>query len=149
MRLMTNKISTIQSLMEDRTRGLTSYKALATANMTAIIDDIGNYTRSDITLYTPGGKVFNTTAPEVFEKMVLGSRTNPDAYRNIMYSNKRYYIHKENVGGIRFYTMYAPIFNDNGDMLAILSAPYTDSGLSFKTDATCLPDSLRDRKSVV
>lgn len=135
MRLMTNKISTIQSLMEDRTRGLTSYKALATANMTAIIDDIGNYTRSDITLYTPGGKVFNTTAPEVFEKMVLGSRTNPDAYRNIMYSNKRYYIHRENVGGIRFYTMYAPIFNDNGDMLAILSAPYTDSGLSFKTDA--------------
>ena len=56
--------------------------ASATANMTAIIDDIGNYTRSDITLYTPGGKVFNTTAPEVLRKMVLGSRTNPDAVQH-------------------------------------------------------------------
>ncbi len=135
MRLMTSKISTIQSLMENRTRNLKSYRDMATQNMTAIIDDIGNYTRSDITLYSPGGKVFNTTSPEVFEKMILGSRANPEAYRNIMYSNKRYYIHKEHVGGFTFYTMYAPVFNDNGSLLAIISAPYTDSGLSFKSDA--------------
>ena len=61
---------------------------------------------------------------------------------NIMYSNKRYYIHRENVGGIRFYTMYAPIFNDNGDMLAILSAPYTDSG-TLVQDRCHLPLDIR------
>ena len=67
--------------------------------------------------------------------MIIGSRTNDEAYRNIMYNNKRYYIHKESLGGKSFYTMYAPIFNDEGKVMAILSAPYTDSGLSFKTDA--------------
>lgn len=135
MRLMTSKISTIQSLMENRTRGFSSYKDMITQDMTAVMDDIGNYTRSDITMYSPGGKVFNTTSPEIFEKMILGSRTNPDAYRNIMYANKRYYIHKEKIGGVGFYTMYAPVFNDNGKILAIVSAPYTDSGISFKADA--------------
>lgn len=135
MRLMTSKISTIQSLMENRTRGFSSYKDMITQDMTAVMDDIGNYTRSDITMYSPGGKVFNTTSPEIFEKMILGSRTNPDAYRNIMYANKRYYIHKEKIGGVGFYTMYAPVFNDNGKILAIVSAPYTDPGISFKADA--------------
>ena len=135
MRLMTSKITTIQSLMENRTRQLQSYRDMMAQDMTAVIDDIGDYTRSDITLYGPDGKVFNTTAPEVFEKMILGSRMNPEAYRNIMYNNKRYYIHRERIGGKSFYTMYAPVFNDSGKILAILGAPYTDSGLSFKADA--------------
>lgn len=135
MRLMTSKITTIQSLMENRTRLFQSYRDMITQDMTTVIDDIGEYTRSDITLYSPGGKVFNTTAPEIYEDMVLGSRMNPEAYRNIMYSNKRYYIHREKIGARSFYTMYAPVINEHGQMLAILSAPYTDSGLSFKTDA--------------
>ena len=135
MRLMTSKITTIQSLMENRTRLFQSYREMATQDMMAVIDDIGEYTRSDITLYSPWGKVFNTTAPEVYENMVLGSRTDPEAYMNIMYSNKRYYIHRERIGGRAFYTMYAPVINEHGQILAILSAPYTDSGLSFKTDA--------------
>lgn len=135
MRLMSSKISTIQSLMENKTRALHSFRDMPANEMSAIIDNIGDYTRSDITLYSPGGKVFNTTAPEIFENMIIGSRTNDEAYRNIMYNNKRYYIHKESLGGKSFYTMYAPIFNDEGKVMAILSAPYTDSGLSFKTDA--------------
>lgn len=135
MRLMSSKISTIQSLMENKTRMLHSFRDMPGGEMSAIIDDIASYTRSDITLYSPGGKVFNTTAPEIFENMVIGSRTNDEAYRNIMYNNKRYYIHKEHLGGRTFYTMYAPVFNDEGKVLAILSAPYTDSGLSFKADA--------------
>lgn len=84
MRLMTSKITTIQSLMANRVRYCSSYSDVASQDMASIMDDIGNYTRSDITLYTPGGRVFNTTAPEVYEKMLLGSRTNPEAYRNIM-----------------------------------------------------------------
>ncbi|MGM9738528.1 MAG: sensor histidine kinase [Candidatus Cryptobacteroides sp.] len=134
-KLMNSKITTIQSLMANRVRSFSSYRDMATPDMTAIMQDVAEYTRTDITLYSPGGKVFNSTAPEIFERMILGSRTNPEAYRNIMYSSKRYYIHKEWVAGHNFYTMYAPLINDKGKILAILSAPYTDSGLSFKADA--------------
>lgn len=135
MRLMTNKISTMQSLIENRVRSLESYRDMTAQNMSAVVNDVGSYTESDITMYSPGGKVFCTTAPEVFERMILGSRANPEAYKNIMYSNKRYYIHREKVGGVKFYTMYAPVFNDSGTLLAIISSPYTDSGLSFRNDA--------------
>lgn len=135
MKLMTSKITTMQSLIANRVRGCSSYQEMASYDMTSIIKDVAEYTRTDISLYTPGGKVFDSTAPEIFERMIIGSRTNAEAYRNIMYSNKRYYIHKERVDGRSFYTMYAPIINDKGSILAIMSAPYTDSGLSFKADA--------------
>lgn len=135
VRLMTDKVSTMQSIVETYTRTASSYNVLATQDMTEMIDQVGNYTRSDLTFFTPGGKVFNTTDAEVYEKMMLGSRINPDAYRNIMYDNRRYYIHKERIGVHRFYIMYAPVLNDNGDIVAIVSAPYTDSSLSFMTDA--------------
>lgn len=134
-KLMTSKITTIQSLMANRVRAFGSYLDMTNPDMTAIIEDVADYTRTDITLYSPDGKVFNSTAPEIFERMILGSRTNPEAYRNIIYSSKRYYIHKERVAGRPFYTMYAPLLNDQGRILAILSAPYTDSGLSFRADA--------------
>ncbi|MGM9742486.1 MAG: ATP-binding protein [Candidatus Cryptobacteroides sp.] len=134
-KLMTSKITTIQSLMANRVRSLGSYLDMTNPDMTAVMEDVANYTRTDITLYSPDGKVFNSTAPEIFERMILGSRTNPEAYRNIIYSSKRYYIHKESVAGRTFYTMYAPLINDQGKILAILSAPYTDSGLSFRADA--------------
>ncbi len=135
MRLMNNKITTIQSLVENKTKPFQSYRELATPEIAGMLNDIGKFTRSDITLFSPDGKVFNTTAPEVYEKMILGSRTNPEAFRNIKYLHKRYYIHKESIAGRTFYTMYAPVVNDRGRLIAILSSPYTDSGLSFKSDA--------------
>ncbi len=134
-RLMTSKITTIQSLVENKTKSFQSYHELATPEVTGILNDIGNFTKSDITLFSPDGKVFNTTVPEVYEKMLFGSRTNPEAYRNIKYLHKRYYIHKERIAGHSFYTMYAPVVNERGRMMAILGSPYTDSGLSFKSDA--------------
>ena len=134
-KLMSSKITTIQSLVANRVRGFSSFTEMAGQDVSAILDEVARYTRTDISLYSPGGKVFNSTSPEIFERMIIGSRTNPEAYRNIMYNRKRFYIHRERVAGRSFYTMYAPLINDKGDILAILSAPYTDSGLSFKADA--------------
>lgn len=135
MNLITDKIGTIQSLVEATGRHFKGPEEFATQEYSGTLSDIGNYTKSDISLYTTDGKVFKSTFSEVFERMAIGSRLNQDAYRNIMYNHKRYFIHKEKVGSHDFYSMYAPVFNDSGKMLAIICAPYTDSGLEFRNDA--------------
>jgi len=134
--LMINKIGTIQSLMEAECGSYSNLSDFDNQSSSAVIRSIGDYTKSDITLYTTGGKAFLSTSPEVFERMILGSRTNQEAYKNIMQRNKRYFIHKERSGDKSFYAMYAPIFNRNGRMLAILCSPYTNSGIDFRTEAT-------------
>jgi len=134
--LMINKIGTIQSLMEAECGNYSDLSDIDSQDALVILRNIGDYTKSDITLYATGGKAFHSTNPEVFDRMILGSRAHHDAYRNIMHRNKRYFINKEKSGDKSFYAMYAPIFNRNGKMLAIMCSPYTNSGIDFRTEAT-------------
>lgn len=133
--LMASKINTIQSLVEAQSRHLRSPQYLLTTEFYNQLDNISKYTRSDISIYTVNGKVLTSTYPEIFDRLTIGTRLNGEAYRNIMYENKRYFIHKERVEGHVMYSMSAPVFDSDGSMQVIVSAPYTDEGLGFKNDA--------------
>ena len=133
--LMSSKISTVQAMIESRARMATDWQDLNTSDFANVLESVGNSTKTDITLYTPDGKVFRSTTPEVFEKMILGSRIDQEAFDNIMYHHQRYYIHREKIDGYNYWAMYAPIFNDNMEIIAIVCAPYTDSNYDFRREA--------------
>ena len=133
--LMSTRISTIQALAESRIRQARTWEDLAFQDILTGLENIGNNTKSDITLYTPEGKVIHSTTPEVFEKQILGSRINEEAYRNIKYGNQRYFIHREKIADYKYWMLYAPIFNDNREMLAIICSPYMESDYDFRREA--------------
>ena len=133
--LMSTKINTIQALIENRVRQASSAEDLRVQDFAAALENIGNTTKSDITLYSPEGKVFLSTTPEVFEKMILGSRIDQNAYHNIRHQNQRYFIQREKIDNYSYWSMYAPVFNDKGEMLAIISSPYTDQNYDFRREA--------------
>ena len=133
--LMSSKISTVQALAESRARNYRSYQDLATQEFGIIMENICNTTKSDITLYTPQGKVFRSTTPEVFEKMIIGSRIDEEAYHNICKLNQRFYIHREKIADYSYWALYAPIFNDNQELLAIICVPYTTQNYDFRREA--------------
>lgn len=133
--LMTSRITTIQAFVERQARTAKSWQDLNTPEFTAQLENIGNTTKSDITIYTPGGKVFKSTTPEVFERMIMGSRLDEEAYRNIRDLHQRFFIHRETVTDYSYWALYAPVFNDNGQMIAIISVPYTDSDFDFRREA--------------
>ena len=133
--LMSSKITTVQALIENRVRTADSWQDLTGQEFAAALENIGNTTKSDITLYTPAGKVFRSTTPEVFERMIIGSRLDQEAFHNIRHLNQRYYIQRENIDGYSYWSMSAPIFNDDGDLIAIISTPYTDRNYDFRREA--------------
>ncbi len=133
--LMVGKINIIQSLVQADSRYFSSASDFASNEFRSALDNAGSYTNSGISVYTTDGKVLMSTYPEIFERLTIGTRLNGESYRNIVYSGRRYFIDKEKVGGRSFYTMSAPVFDVDGDMLAIVSSPYTDAGLSFRDDA--------------
>ena len=133
--LMSSKISTVQALAESRARNFRSFHDLATQEFGVIMENICNTTKSDITLYTPEGKVFRSTTPEVFEKMILGSRIDEEAYHNICKLNQRFYIHREKIADYSYWALYAPVFNDNQELLAIICVPYTTQNYDFRREA--------------
>ncbi len=135
LRLMSNKINTVQALLERRCLHAESIEDLQNPQFYGSISEVGKIIRSDITLYTPSGKVFLSTAPELFEGMAVGSRLNQDAYYNITKLSQRYFIHKEELARSHYYSLYAPIFNGRGEMLAIVCSPYTDGDYDFSREA--------------
>ena len=133
--LMSTKINTIQALIENRVRQATSWQDLRGQDFSTALENIGTTTKSDITLYSPDGKVFVSTTPEVFEKMIIGSRIDQDAFHNICHKNQRFFIQREKIDDYSYWSMYAPVFNDRGEMLAIISSPYTDRNYDFRREA--------------
>jgi len=133
--LMSSRITTIQALVERQARSAKDWQDLNTQEFATILENIGNTTKSDITLYTPGGKVFRSTTPEVFERLILGSRINEKAYYNIKNLSQRFFIHREKITDYRYWALYAPVFNAGGHMVAILEVPYTDRGFDFRREA--------------
>ena len=133
--MMSDKINTMQRLMEARTKFANSWHDLNSQEIVAAMENIGHTMKSDLTLYTPGGKVFRSTSPEVFEKMLFGTRMNQEAYYSIKFKNQRFCICKEQIAGFSYYSLYAPLFNENGTIVAILNTPYYDQNYMFRHDA--------------
>lgn len=133
--LMSSKVSTVQGLMADQTRYVSDWSEMSTQSFATALNDISNATKADITLYTPGGKVFRSTSPEVFEKLILGSRIDQEAFYKIRNRNQRFYINRESIAGYHYWALYAPLFNERGDMIAIMSIPYTDRNYDFRSEA--------------
>ena len=134
--LMSSKISTIQALVENQIRYVDNWKVLSSPEFAQELEKISATTHSDISFFTPEGKVFLSTSPEIYERMIIGSRINQEAYYNICQRNQRFYINKTVVAGMKLWTLYAPIFNNNGDLIAIMNTPYTDRSLDFRREAT-------------
>lgn len=131
--LMSEKINSIQASVSARVKGLANPSDLRTQEVFKIIGDVGSNTNSDITLYAPDGMVIMSTAPEVFYQMVVEPRMDPDAYVSIVRQTSRYFIHQEKIGRRSYYSMYAPLFGEDGAVLAIISSPYTDESYDFES----------------
>ncbi len=133
--IMSDKISSITSMIDAGLTDVQNIRNLDRRTFRDLLERVGNDTNSDISFYTMDGKMLMSTAPMVFERMILGDRLNGKAYGEIVYKNNRYVILKENVGGVHFYSMYAPIFDGNGSQIGIICSPYNEDTFDFEEEA--------------
>lgn len=132
--IMSEKINSIQSMLGSRVYGARSIGELLQSNP-HLLEEVGNNSNTDITLYAPDGCVVLSTVPRIYERYMVGSRINGTAFNNIMYEGRRYFIQKERIGSHEYYSMYAPLMSDDGNVLAIICAPYADDSYDFERDA--------------
>ena len=132
---MSDKIKTIQTMLEDRFRFVNSVEEMNTQEVSTFLDLVGNINSTDVTLYTTGGMAFRSTATQLFDRRVLPFRIDDKAYANIMRSHKRYYVGTDRLGNRTCQTLYAPVMNSSGGILAIVSAPYSDESFDLRSEA--------------
>lgn len=133
--MMTEKLDAVQSLLYARFADIASADDLIAGSVDQDIRMVGEATSTDISLFSNDGQIFATTAPYVFEKMYLGSRIDENALYNIKSLSKRYYISTDRYGRNRYHTLYAPAYNKDGDVLAIMSVPYVSVNYDMEEEA--------------
>ena len=133
--IMISRVNTLQGMMQEKLRTVSSPEDLSSVSVRSSVDNIGASLRCDITLFDVSGQVVFSTTPEVYDRMILGQRVHQNAYYAIVIGHQRFFIQKEKVGRRSFYAMYAPVFNSNSQMVAILASPFTDAAQGFETEA--------------
>lgn len=132
--IMSEKISSIQTMLSGRVGGAVSIEGMLREDP-HFLEEAGNDSNTDITLYAPNGCIVMSTVPGVYARHMMGIRINGEAFNNIMYKGRRYFIQKERIASHVYYSMYAPLMSDDGRVLAIICAPYADDSYDFEHDA--------------
>ena len=133
--IMTSRITTLQSMLQGGLRGAVGEDDLRSQAAKTAVEIAGNDLKCDITLFTPDGRMVLSTTPEIYDRMVAGCRIAEEAYYSIVLMHRRFSIELERMGNRRFYALYAPVLNADGDMVAIASSPYTDQSYDFENEA--------------
>jgi len=133
--MMSAKISSIQLLLGGECRAMSDSEQMLTPDFASVLRDISSSTDSDINLYTPQGKLLLCSSPDIRERLLTGSRLEPEAFRSIILSHQRYCILKQKGERRMSHNMYAPIFNGAGNTIAIASSPYLSRDYDFTRDA--------------
>ncbi|HOG25818.1 MAG TPA: ATP-binding protein [Bacteroidales bacterium] len=112
------------------------------ANVVELLNTINRLSSNmkiNVNLYDPQGRLLRSSQPEVFERHLLGARMNGEAYRRLHQYERPQFTQKEQIGSLSYYSMYSPLYNTNGDLVAYINIPY----LSGQTDVS------RDTSSIV
>lgn len=134
--IMEDKLLSIHTNISNFTKYANGDDDIANGELLSKMRDLANNTQIDINIFSPTGKLLTTTKDDVFDLYLVSTRINPDVYKALMLNNEKQVIAKERIASLEFYSLYAPIFNINGDFVAILNIPYFLDFSSVKEDAT-------------
>ena len=79
---------------------------------------------SDINLYDNAGELIVSSRPEIFNRELQSRLISPKAFTEIEKEHKLFYLGKEKIRHVEFYSSYAPFILDNGITAGIINLPY-------------------------
>ena len=132
---MNRRISTIRGQLQDRLRYYPSLSEVAPSDLAEVLETVGNATGSDLTLFSPDGRMLRSTAPELYRQMLVGTRVNDRAFRAIRNDHKPSCIISESIRGRTFDAVYGPVFNAAGELIGFASVPFVSSQSRLPADS--------------
>lgn len=108
-----NKIGNIENLDDEQL-----------AYLNSLLVNFSNIFFTDINVFNAQGFLAATSRPQIFSEALLSDRMNPTAFNLLNGENKTTFIHKENIGELKYYSAYVPFFGMNNNVLYYINLPY-------------------------
>lgn len=126
--MMEEMLQTVQVTLTDLCKYAEGYQQINTSSVYQSLEMMAKNTQTTINLYDPHGRMIRSTQPELFDRYLLASRINPQAYYQLVYENRMQVIIEERLGELEYSSLYAPIYNAQGNLVAIANIPYFAKG---------------------
>lgn len=120
-----DKLNVVRKALSEHCRYAMLYNDVLTPELSAAITEVSGISGTDVSLYDTKGSLLTSTKPEIYEQLIAGKRMNHKAFREICLNRSTSYMTVETLAGMTYYSLYAPLFNSDGDMVAIVNIPYT------------------------
>jgi len=114
----------IEYILKEDSTFVTSGNGAASSHNPIDLTALSDIHGIDINVYSPNGKISHTSQPEIFDKGVLSDVMDPNAFRNIALNGKTQFIQNESIGRLKYISIYTPVRNNEGNLLAYLNLPY-------------------------
>ncbi|MCK9640848.1 MAG: HAMP domain-containing histidine kinase [Prolixibacteraceae bacterium] len=98
--------------------------------------EISDITWTDINLYDLKGKLAASSRNEIFEQGLTSERMNPMAYQAMHIQGNQTFLHNEILGKMEFFSVYAPLLNQNDDLVGYVNLPYFNRQDEFTRQVT-------------
>lgn len=85
---------------------------------------LSNVVQSDINVYSDKGDFVGTSRKEVLGKGFIGYKMNPSAYRIMRSFMPQRWTHVEQLGTLHFVSVYAPLVDQQGNLLGYANLPH-------------------------
>lgn len=81
-------------------------------------------TNIDFNIYNEQGGLYYSSQPRIYEQGIISDKMNPLALHELKAFGKTQYIHRENVGRLKYLAAYAPFTAPGGEITGFLHLPY-------------------------
>ena len=132
---MESKMTIVQASLSEFCQYALRYNDLDITQLYEAMKRVAGNTQSDVNLYDTHGSLIRSTKPELFEQFIMGSRMNHDAFYHIVKKDATRYIAEEVIAGNKYLSIYAPLFNVDGSLVAVANIPFISASSELQADA--------------
>jgi len=129
------RLSLVRNALSEHCKYALRYSQVVTPEMLAAVDEVSGINDCDINLFDTKGVLIVSTKSELYNQFIISKRMNNKAYDAIIRERSGQYITVESIGGMSYYSLYAPLFNADGEMVAIVNVPYSSRNMDVNYQA--------------
>lgn len=131
---ITEKAHSVMIELEQKFAGREELNYKVTDYLNSLLLKFQNIFFTDIHVFNPQGKLLGTSKPQIFEDGLISTRMNIIAFQAMKLEQKSFFIQKENIGKLRYSSVYIPLRNNSNKIIAFINLPYFGKQSELKNE---------------
>lgn len=104
------------------------------SNLQKLVEEVADIHNADVNIYDLDGNLQVSSENEVYEKGILSKQMHPLAFYHLSRMREVEYVQKETLSSLNYWSIYAAVRNDQGQVVQYLNIPYFSSQIDLKQE---------------